>query len=237
MTVYGGSCRNTSTATYEAKHQAPKRTLVNRKEAHLQQVRKQNVVQTLQFVASGEQWQALELDTSGKFVVRERTVEGGEDLRRLVLDHYPELNPFTTTTATARDQGSTISVRDEDIFLSVEITSFICKNLAKSTSRGTAKVVDFAATPGTGQVVWENNTTIFLPTAARVRSCLPHFPGTFPGSEWFRDPSKNLRAYRQVDVYCKPDHPKVKPPYLFSIFGWGSKGGRRSRVLVQLNNR
>lgn len=68
----GGAAKNFGVRNFEAKHQDPKQTNTNHKESHLQMVERENYMLGLQFLASGEEWTAYEVQ--GKFVVREHKV-------------------------------------------------------------------------------------------------------------------------------------------------------------------
>jgi len=201
----GGSSRNFGTRCFEAKHQDPKRTTTNHKDCHLQMVVRENHVAALQFLASGESWTAVEIDTKRRHVVREHSVTAGKDLVELINKLYPKLNLHVNSVAVHRDCGSSVLVTEEG-------DTIVEHNLAPERVRLRGVVYRDSITNHRplpvrlfpdehlmDTVNWRTPGFIAVPSSA-LDQLTKYFPGVVD-EDWFE--STDLQAFTAMDVYTE----------------------------------
>lgn len=199
----GGSCANSTVRPYEAKHQTPKNTNTNCKESHLQMTDRENLVQTFQFMAAGEEWDAYEVDMAHKLVVRKHVVKAGPALMELIKTCYPKLDINSDSLAMRRDQGSSIAVNDADLAVGfdlspdrVKLKQVIVRH--KQTNKRPVKVDlvddDYVRS---GDHAWLHEGSVCVPQYAL--DLLNKYFSTTPVDEhWFT--GNSLRAFRGMNV-------------------------------------
>lgn len=189
MTGYGGSVRNGSTRSFEARHQIPKRTLTNMKDGHLQQVRRQNLIQAMQLMARGESWDAYYVNPDG--IVETVKVKAGPKLQKL-LQHYPKLCPHASSIAATKGHQSTIVMRDDSLYLNLHVSY---KNVECVPRVGAAGVKIHE-----GEARGANEHRKYLLSRPMIDGARDLFQkGKFPEPDWFE--SGHLRAFPQMRVY------------------------------------
>ena len=206
---YGGSLRNATTRVFESKHQAAKRTNTNRKEGHVQQVRRQAFLQAVQHIARGDPWEAVVVDPKTGLVTETKLCFPGPKLVELIRAKYPSLNPYISSTATVKDQGSSISVQDDEVFHNLSLTrDNVDPRLAVrgEASRRPALVriqEEVAEEGGLSSLLHmepgSRNSVVVCPPPSQYLAAASVFPGAGLVAGWYKE--VNVCAYKALDVF------------------------------------
>ena len=193
-------------------------------------------------MARGQKWSAAYADSeTGE--IKTKKVSAGKLLQELVKERYPSLNPYFSSSAVSKDQGSSISVVDEDVYIQLCVSRerVDCRTRYTNTSQKRPKIV--VCSPGdTSDWEWVEKRSIYLPTAAVLEASRSFFANesgeaAFPEEKWFQD--DDLLGYRTLNVYPNRAISKtLKRHRLCQLSGWNpslpsSVSQQGTRVLVQ----
>lgn len=217
MQAIGSSVKNGTTRVFESKHQSAKRTNTNRKESHLQQVRRQSVLLAAQHAARGDAWEALVLDPTGKGVIGVRRALPGPKLVELARSRHPSLNPHLSSLATVRDQGSSVSVRDGGVLFNMSLSAgrASCRNAHGGESSRRAAAVEVGTSPPAGSAPTDfllrdqssKNSRVASPPDSDCQAARLALPEATLPERWCAQGAP--RAAGSLDVYS--DAPPLDP--------------------------
>ena len=189
-------------------------------------------------MARGQWWKAAYIDACGE--VNFIKVCAGTKLQQLIRKHFPTFNPYLSSTATVKDQGSSISVVDDDIYVRLVLTSDLVETKhahRNPTTKRPAKVK--LSNPDWGWL-WGDSHTVYLPTEEAILTCREHFSDhSFPSEEWFE--SDCLEGYRVLNIFSGGAESQGQARrMLLSLVGWpqssresGDGAPKGSRVFLQ----
>ena len=222
---------------FESSVQDPKRTLTNNRESHLQMVNSQNMEQALQVIARGDSWEASCVDPSTGTVTTKLT-SAGPKLVDLLLSKYPKLNPYTTSVATVRGQGSQIAVQDDRVVLNMTLTpNRVACRLVVVTPQGKrpALVQKDSSSGALSTVPAGPNRTVPVPLVTVYSKALEQFPDCcFPPTSWYA--STAFVAFREMAVYNDAPCGDPRRHEIGKLVGWKEvlcSGGSHVRVNLQ----
>lgn len=194
---------------FESKHQAAKRTNTNRKDGHLQQVRRQAFLQAIQRVARGDPWDAVVVDPKTKRVLETVRCYPGRKLVQLVSSKYASLNPHLSSTATVKDQGSAICVQDDQVFRNLTLSQgrLHCRlqYRGEANRRAAAVCVLVEAPRGPDPATFwrrepgSKNSTVQAPPLSEYEAARSCFPAHNLPASWYE--ADSLVAYKAADIF------------------------------------
>ena len=256
---YGGTVNNASTRPFEARHRGPKQTNTNKKEGHNQMVQRENLVQALQVLARGSEFSTVRLSgrgTGATVVDEDKKVVAGPKLVSLIERRYSSLNPYLTSVATAKAQGSSIAVVDTDVVARLEISPGrvdCVKPFLHSRGRRPLQVALAVDPPPNGAPASvrredsEEEEAVVVPSALDYTRTVALFGAATPALGWYTsgdgecdDP---LLAFRSARYFTPGPRRSPKRQAMVTMWGWplagqGGQGGNRvpagSRVSVEL---
>ena len=205
---------------------------MNRREAHLQQLDKQNLLQALGVAARGESWEAVYEDEQGRAVLV--LLSAGCRLQELVREYFPTLDPYASSAAVRKGQGSSIEVRDEGVYAQLVLSParVACAGVCRDKVHRRPAPVVWHDEGGEEPATWLCHDGVHLPPAPEVNQSRDSFEGgDFPPDEWFQHTS--LRAYSRLDVHVSDAKAIAGKHRQLSLYGECVSGHLPSRVLLQ----
>lgn len=219
--------RNATTRPFESTIRATKAINTNRKEGHLQQVRRQAFLQAIHHIARGDPWDAVVVDKQTKRVVKVVRCFPGPKLVDLITKKYPSLNPYVSSTATAKDQGSSISVQDDEIYRNLSLNKELvsCRVAFRGEASRRPMEVQLQLAGQAGEEVRSitthrqgvRNSTVLCPPVAQYEAARALFNQPPMPAGWYRP--HNLLAYKALDVRSIAPAGDPKGFKMFTITG------------------
>jgi len=201
-----------------------------------------NFQQALQVLARGDGWEAVVVDPEASPAVSTKTVFPGKKLKELITQCYPKLNPYVTSIATAKEQGSSIAWQDDSVVASMTIkpSTLSCRTAVFSTTARRPLPVLLTAPQPTGVLqltTGDNGRTVgSIPSpGAYSRMIASHPLVPFPPvADYSRS---TFTAYRYLVVYSDVATYDPRRVIITKLRGWiegFTSGG--SQVRVNLGN-
>ena len=218
--------RNSTCRQFEAKIRHYKRRKISVRLYNLQMLDVDNIQQAVGFMGRGESWVAHYVDCDNSVVAA--TVKAGPKLVEMIAHHFPELNPFASSVATVKAQGSAIAVEDEDAFIHWQLD---CDRVSCRGGYGDHQGKRFLVVPPPERgvqkgedVVWAGDGKVELPRKELIGLSQSLFEDEgFPDDDWFC--SGNLQAFRELHVLTAGNGKSEPRHQLASITGWSSLHG------------